>query len=147
MLVFAVQPTLTNAQVVDLLQKNNEDLEAVGYDLSFGYGRGNIYKTPTVACASTPVIDTTPPSGSIVSPANNSKVSGTVNSAVTATDNIGLSKVKLYIDGKLLGTDTSVPYIFSWNTKRVNAGAHTLHAKSYDAAGNVGSAVLEALYR
>ncbi|MGE3539867.1 MAG: S8 family serine peptidase [Candidatus Tectimicrobiota bacterium] len=141
-LVFAVQPNLTNTQVVDLIRQNSDDLGPAGYDPSFGYGRVNVYKTLLAAQAATPFVDTTPPTTSITAPAANSKISGTVTISVHAADNVGVTKVELYIDGKLYGTDTSAPYAFSWNTKRVTAGSHQLQSRAYDARGNVGSSAL-----
>ena len=61
-----------------------------------------------------------------------------VNVSVTATDNVGVVKVELYLDGKLNQTDTTAPYTFSVNTAPLPSGSHTLQAKAYDAAGNVG---------
>ena len=90
------------------------------------------------------VSDTTAPNASITTPANNTTVSGTVNVAATASDNVGVSKVEFYVDNALLYTDGTAPYAFSWDT--TNGGthaclgdhAHSLFARAYDAAGNVG---------
>lgn len=137
-LVFATQPGLSNTQVVDLIRQQSDDLGALGYDASFGYGRINISKTLRAAQTTTPFVDTTAPVVSITAPVNNSLVSGTVTIAVNASDDVAVASVQLYIDGKLYGTDTSAPFSFSWNTKRVTAGTHQLQAKAVDAKGNVG---------
>ena len=84
--------------------------------------------------------DTTPPVVSITSPANNSTANGTVTVLVSATDNVGVTKVVLLAGSTQLDTaSTSSPYSF----KLVPAGkqntAITLVAKAYDAAGNVGT--------
>jgi subtilisin family serine protease len=86
-----------------------------------------------------PLADTQSPTTSIDSPANGQPVNGTVAVAVSAQDNIGVTRVELYQDGNLIGTDTAAPYTFSWNTDPVSAGSHTLFSKAYDGAGNVGS--------
>lgn len=83
--------------------------------------------------------DTTAPTTSVTSPAAGSTVSGTITVTASASDDVGVAKVELYVDGALLGTDTSSPYEFSWNTTTVADGSHTLQSKAYDAAGNVGS--------
>jgi len=137
-LVFSVNPALSNTQVVDLMRQNADDLGTVGYDPQFGYGRVNVSRTLVAAQTATPVVDTTAPTVAIAAPLHNSRISGTVSIAVTATDDTGVSKVELYINGKLHGTDTSAPYSFSWNTKRVAAGTHRLDARAYDARGHVG---------
>ncbi|MEX2647288.1 MAG: S8 family serine peptidase [Gaiellaceae bacterium] len=83
--------------------------------------------------------DTTPPTTSITSPANGATVSGTITVSASASDNVGVTRVELFVDGSLAGTDTSSPYSFSWNTASVADGSHGLQTRAYDAAGNVGS--------
>ena len=82
--------------------------------------------------------DTTPPSVSISSPANGVTVSSTVTVQASASDNVGVTKVEFYLDGFLQTTDTTSPYTWSWNTASSTNGSHTLSAKAYDAAGNMG---------
>jgi subtilase family serine protease len=50
-----------------------------------------------------------------------------------------VTKVEFYDGATLIAQDTSSPYSISWNTTAVANGAHTLTAKAYDAAGNVGT--------
>lgn len=89
----------------------------------------------------TPVVDTTPPTVLITSPANGSTISGIfANVAVTASDNIRVTKVEIYVDGVLKVTDTATPYTYKWNIKKAASGSHTISAKAYDAAGNTASA-------
>ncbi|HSH55676.1 MAG TPA: Ig-like domain-containing protein [Candidatus Limnocylindrales bacterium] len=82
--------------------------------------------------------DTTPPAVNVTAPANGSSVAvGTsVTIAANATDNVGVSKVGFYQGTTLLGTDTTAPYSYGWNTAGVAAGAKSLTAKAYDVAGN-----------
>ena len=83
------------------------------------------------------VADTTPPTatiGSISAGRNN------LNVGVTAQDNVGVVKVELYVDGTLSGTIRAAPYNFTVNIRRLPSGPHTVQAKAYDAAGNIGSA-------
>ncbi len=81
--------------------------------------------------------DTTPPTASITSPANNATVSGTTTVAASATDDRGVTKVEFYLDGALQSTDTASPYSWAWDTTpQANGSLHSLTAKSYDAAGN-----------
>ena len=86
--------------------------------------------------------DTTPPTTSITSPANGATVSGTVTVAASASDNVGVTRVELYVDGALIGTDTSSPYQIAWNTTTATNGSHGLQTRAYDAAGNVGSSTV-----
>ena len=81
--------------------------------------------------------DTTDPTVSITSPANNATVNGTMTVSATASDNVGVASVQLQVDGANVGAaDTSAPYNFSWNTTSVSNGSHTLTAVAKDAAGN-----------
>jgi len=83
---------------------------------------------------STPA-DTTPPTVS----ASESGSSGTITLSATASDNVGVSKVEFLVDGVLVGSDTTAPYAISLNSTTLSNGSHTLVAKAYDAAGNVGT--------
>ncbi|HWH05128.1 MAG TPA: S8 family serine peptidase, partial [Gaiellaceae bacterium] len=83
--------------------------------------------------------DTTAPTVSITSPSSGATVSGTVTVSASASDNVGVSRVELWVDGALHSSDTTSPYSFSWNTTTVANGSHSLQARAYDAAGNVGT--------
>jgi chitinase len=82
--------------------------------------------------------ESAPPVVSITFPANNATLGGTVSVTAVASDNVGVTKVEFYANGTLQATDTSTPYVYSWNTSSSAAGSYTLMAKAYDAAGNVG---------
>ena len=81
--------------------------------------------------------DTTLPTCSITSPTAGSTVSGTVTITAAATDNVGVTKVEIFVDGALRTTDTVSPYTWSWNTTTFANSSHTITAKAYDAAGNM----------
>ena len=57
----------------------------------------------------------------------------------SAADNIGVSRVEYYVDGTLTGSATVSPYPLSFDCTTVTNGSHSLVAKAYDAAGNVGT--------
>ena len=83
--------------------------------------------------------DTTPPTTAITSPANGSTLSGPSTISATASDNVGITRVELWLDGVLSSTAIAAPYNFAWNTAASTNGSHTLQTKAYDAAGNVGT--------
>jgi hypothetical protein len=57
----------------------------------------------------------------------------------SATDQqSAITKVEFYIDGKLKTTDTASPWSTKINSKPLGAGSHSVQAKGYDSAGNVG---------
>jgi PKD repeat protein len=84
--------------------------------------------------------DSIAPTISITSPKDGSTVAGIVSVQVNASDNVGVKKVELYVDGKLTATSTTSPFTTKWNAKKASIGQHTLQVKAYDAAGNVGAA-------
>jgi C1A family cysteine protease len=96
------------------------------------------FNTITVA-KNTVTADITKPDVIIQSPSNGSSVSGTMSVNINATDNIGVSSVSLSLDGTVIGTTTTSPYTFSWNTNNTTDGAHALTATAIDAAGNLNS--------
>ncbi len=83
--------------------------------------------------------DTTPPTVNVTAPANGATVSGTVDVTASASDAAGVKKVEFYVDGALADTVTAAPYVFTWNTAGVANGSHSIMAKAYDAANNVGT--------
>lgn len=65
--------------------------------------------------------------------------SGTISFSASASDNVGVSRVEFYVDGALKATDSSSPYSASLDSTTLSNGSHSLVAKAYDAAGNVGT--------
>jgi hypothetical protein len=84
--------------------------------------------------------DTVSPTVSITAVADSASA-GVRTVSVNAADNVGVTRVELLADGVPIGTDTAGPYSFSWDISAFSKGSiHTLSAKAYDTAGNVGSA-------
>ncbi|MFY0522722.1 Ig-like domain-containing protein [Archangium gephyra] len=71
----------------------------------------------------------------LTSPSNGAQVKGSVSLTAAATDDDGVVKVEFYVDGTLLGTDTSAPYELSWDSTTLADGAHALSAKAYGPLG------------
>ena len=79
--------------------------------------------------------DTTPPTVSVAE----SGSAGTITLSANASDNVGVTKVEFYVDNLLEGTLTAAPYQLSLDSTTLTNGTHSLVAKAYDAAGNVGA--------
>jgi hypothetical protein len=79
--------------------------------------------------------DTTPPTVS----ASESGSAGTITLSANASDNVGVTKVEFYVDNVLKATSTSSPYQASIDSTTLSNSTHSLVAKAYDAAGNVGT--------
>lgn len=84
--------------------------------------------------------DKTVPEVSITSPVNGSEVSGVVNINATATDNIAVASVSLYINTSLIQTINTSPYNYAYNFENLNDGTHTIAVVAMDAAGNTNTA-------
>ncbi len=109
-------------------------LSATAYDAA-GNSQTSVPVSVTVA-NSAPPADTQAPSITILSPVAGFSVADVVNVNMSASDNVGVTKVELKANGTLLATMTAPPYTYSWNTKSVANGAVSLTATAYDAAGN-----------
>ncbi len=91
-----------------------------------------------LACEETTKPDTTPPTVTITSPLGGSTVYEIVGITCISTDNEGVEKVELWIDGVTTGlTDGTEPYSFLWNTTDYeNSSTHTISVRSYDLSEN-----------
>ncbi len=101
----------------------------------------NLYIDKTSLFANTPVpSDVTAPTVKLTSPAPSSSVTGQFQAIATAVDNVGVTKVEFYTDSTLVGTSLSSPYSYLADSSKLANGQHTIYAKAYDSAGNVGTA-------
>lgn len=134
-LMMAAKPTLSSGQVESLLYSTALDLGTAGRDIYFGYGR--IDAAAAVRAATSVVAaDTQAPTATIAAPLASSSVSGLATVDVSASDNVGVTKVVLKANGVDVATDTAGPFQFSWDTSKVANGMSSLVAVAYDAAGN-----------
>ncbi|ATB39243.1 hypothetical protein CYFUS_004687 [Cystobacter fuscus] len=78
------------------------------------------------------------PTVSLTAPAPGARVAGVASVTASALDDQGLARVEFFVDGTLIGTDTSAPYAVGWNTVGVADGAHVLTARAHDLEGNIG---------
>ena len=83
--------------------------------------------------------DATAPTASITGPASGATVSGNVTVTASASDNVGIGSVDLFVDGNKLATATSAPYSFSWPAGGLSNGPHWIYALAHDTAGNYGT--------
>jgi chitinase len=113
-------------------------LSASAYDAS-----GKIGASPAVTV--TVSNDTVAPAVAIANPLANSRVGGSIAVSATASDNVSLRSVELYLDGALKGSFSAQPYSLTLDTRQLANGTHTLSARAYDAAGNIGESASVAL--
>jgi hypothetical protein len=136
-LVMAANTALQPSQVENIMTSTADDLGTAGYDTYYGYGRINA-AAAVLKATQTQALDTQAPTAFIASPTGGT-VSGVVPVSVNASDNIGVTRVDLFANGKLLASDTTTPYSFSWDSTLTPDGAVKLTANAVDAAGNQGA--------
>ncbi len=73
-----------------------------------------------------------PPICAILNLSSGQLLYDTVNINVSTDDDIGISKVELYLDGVLNSTTTTLPAAFSLDTRAIPNGTHTIRAVAYD---------------
>jgi RHS repeat-associated protein len=91
--------------------------------------------------------DTIPPTAELVYPASD-WISGNVSLDVATWDNVGVTKVELFVDSAVAPAVTATkapgdttPYVLSLDTTKLVPGPHMMWVKAYDAAGNVSGAL------
>ena len=89
-------------------------------------------------------VDNTPPDVSITYPQDGDVLEYAPNRQmafqVVATDNLSLSVVEFYVDGKRVGSVEAAPLSFTWNATR---GEHKLRVVARDRAGNESEAEIK----
>jgi subtilisin family serine protease len=133
-LVLARRPDYTSAQVEAALKSTATDLGSAGTDVYYGAGRLNAAAAVQLAAGSG-TGDSTPPTVAIASPTGGT-ASGTVAVSVSASDNVGVTRVELRVNGVTVASDSAAPFQFSWNSGSVANGTVSLTAAAFDAAGN-----------
>ncbi len=88
--------------------------------------------------------DSTDPTVVINFPVDNTSVLGSVGIQATATDNAGLARAELLVDGEVVDTETisgtREVVSFVWDGKKASSGTHFLMVRVTDEANNQGAA-------
>lgn len=125
--------------VTEYINGSNHSIFARAYDIN---ENNSVSNTVTVTIQNE---DNIPPTVTILYPASGTSFTEgeTITINVDAQDNNAIQKVEFYIDGDLKTTDTSRPYLYSWNTTGLGDGrSHTIYVKAFDFAGNVATQLL-----
>lgn len=119
------------------------NLVGTAYD-GAGNSANSSVLTVNVSNSSKSPPDTSPPVLGISNPKNGSVVSGTLSVQVSATDDSGSAGISqtLLIDGVKVASASGGSLSYSWNTRKLTAGAHTIQAIARDAAGNSATATI-----
>lgn len=118
----------------DLLVGSYE-LSADAYDAA-----GNVGYAKIITVHKQPEGDVTPPTVSFICPNDGDVILKSAKINASASDDIGIVEMRLYIDGDLKITKTRSIVRYTLNTRKFTVGDHILLVEAKDAAGNVGSA-------
>jgi hypothetical protein len=120
------------------LTAGTHTLTVNGYDTTGNKGTATVSVTVDAGQPPAPdPSDTEAPKVTITSPANGATVPGTITVRTTVTDNKGVAKVELALDGQIIASRTAAPFDFD---AVLPAGQHTLAVTGHDATGNKASA-------
>lgn len=116
---------------------------AVGWDASGLLGPATVTATAIdeagnlqTSTARTVLPDTLAPMVALTTPGPGDRVTGRVTLTAVASDNVAVHHVEFLIDGVVVGTDATPPYVFVWDSSRAGSRA-TLSVRAVDANGNV----------
>lgn len=141
-LVMAADPSLTPAQVEQVLYDSADDLGTTGWDPRYGWGRVNAGRA--VALVAPEPVDVTAPAVQFLSPADGAAVEGdAVSVSVSALDDVEVTRVDLFVGNRLIGSETAAPWQFLWETESDAEGILTLRAEAWDKAGNRGEDTIQ----
>ena len=113
-LMMAAKPSLDSPQVEKLMFSTAVDIGAAGRDIYYGYGRVDASAAVKAAAASVSTVDTQAPAVAISAPLGSSSVSGMVPVNVGATDNVGVARVELKVNGNTVAVDSAAIDLYRW---------------------------------
>lgn len=134
-LMMSANRDLTPVDLEQIIKSTAVDLGTSGVDNYYGAGRINA--AAAVAAASARItVDDQAPLIAITVPIAGGVVSGVVPVDVNYSDNVGVVRVELYVNGQNVTTDHQSPFAFVWDTAGWTNGEYVLTTKAFDAAGN-----------
>jgi chitodextrinase len=98
----------------------------------------NVVNAATQSVQPPAATDTITPVVTINSPPNGVTVIKNVNITGTASDNVGVARMEIWVDNNRKATSSTSNISFTWSAKGAARGKHTITIKAFDAAGNVG---------
>jgi subtilisin family serine protease len=117
-------------------------LEVVAHDAADNSGVSPTL-TVTVDNSVPEQVDDAAPSVTITSPTDGQQIAKIVKIGVTATDDVQVQKVEVYVDGSRIGWKScsagACSLRFNWRARRAAMGAHEISVRAYDTTGNIGT--------
>lgn len=94
--------------------------------------------TPTPTPTPDPVPSPSVPRAVLTSPAIGAKVSDTITLTATAEDAAGIANVYFVVDDVVIGGDSTLPYTFNLDTRRLSDGNHVAYVRAWNSLGKAG---------
>lgn len=88
-------------------------------------------------------VDQTPPVVAVSSPEAGARLAGKVTVGVDATDDVGVTKIEVLVNGVSAGSATASPWRVALDTAAFPSGPATLTVVAFDEAGNRGERALD----
>lgn len=135
-LLFSYEPALSAAEAIARVEQGTFDLGTPGWDATFGWGGIDALASlvPGEPGAAPP--DQTDPEVELLSPTKGSLVSGLFGVEVAANDDVGVTRVELFVDNRKHASEDTAPFSFLVDASTLEPGKHKLRAYAFDAAGN-----------
>ena len=132
-MVIAENIASTPDEVREVLETTADDLGSTGRDNTYGHGLLNV--AAALNYSTTPPVEDDEPVVSITNPSNSETVNGVVSITADASDDNGVDFVEFYVDGELLATDTTSPYVYDWDSESVSNGTIDISVVAHDTVG------------
>jgi hypothetical protein len=133
-LLYSHDETLSSTQVYEILKNSSVDLGDPGHDVKFGWGKIDAFAA--LSEIENFDVDNIPPEVQILNIQEGQTLIDVESIHIAANDNVGIKKVNLYIDGKLIDTVTDDNLIFSLDTKKYLDGQHVIKVEAFDTSLN-----------
>ncbi len=105
-----------------------------------GAGPGSSGGSPTTGATPSPPLcpDNVAPQVTLIAPGPGAALSGTIVLRATATDNVGVTELRFFVDDRLIGLASAGGSDLPWDTRTVSNGNHQVQARAFDACQNQG---------
>lgn len=135
-LLFAFAPELTPQAAIARVEQGAFDLGPAGWDPAYGWGGIDAMAALIPGAPGAAPPDKIAPTVALLSPTRGALVSGNFGVEVAASDNVGVTRVELFVDNAKRATEYEPPYSFVVDATQMSPGKHRLRAYAFDASGN-----------
>ncbi len=129
------QIVCTNSALERLFDCNDDDYFHTGTPAAGSYldthwnAANNVFLITPPSAGS----DTEAPVVTISQPSDGAVIGSKTTISATATDNVKVTKMEIWIDGQSKATSTSGTISYSWSSRTASSGTHVITVKAFDA--------------